>query len=139
MGWAVPFALQIAWALLDLPEAPLVAHLAVLVVTLVLAVIHVVVSPLWRYAVHRWEISDTAVYTRTGWLTQESRIAPISRIQTVDTERGPLDRLLGLATITVTTASSAGAVRISALEYEVAQRTAGQLTDVAAQHRGDAT
>ena len=37
-----------------------------------------------------------AVYTRTGWLVQERRIAPISRVQTVDTHRGPLDRLFGL-------------------------------------------
>ena len=59
----------------------------------------VVIAPLWRYRVHRWEISLTAgppaVYTRSGWITQERRIAPISRVQTVDTYRGPLDRLFG--------------------------------------------
>ena len=60
--------------------------------------------------------SRQAVYTRSGWLVQERRIAPISRVQTVDTYRGPLDRLFGLANVTVTTASSAGAVRIVALD-----------------------
>ena len=43
------------------------------------------VVPMWRYRVHRWEIRPQAVYTRTGWLVQERRIAPISRVQTVDT------------------------------------------------------
>ncbi len=95
--------------------------------------------PAWRYRVHRWEISDTAVYTRTGWFTQERRIAPISRVQTVDTERGPIDRMLGLATVTVTTASSAGAVKISALDQEVADRTVAQLTEIAGTNVGDAT
>ncbi|MFC9476717.1 PH domain-containing protein [Nocardia sp. NPDC056952] len=105
----------------------------------VLAVLAVVVIPLWRYAVHRWEVTDEAVYTRVGWLDQESRVAPISRVQTVDTERGPLERILGLATVTVTTASSAGAVKISALDLPVAEETVLRLTAIAAQHRGDAT
>jgi membrane protein YdbS with pleckstrin-like domain len=79
------------------------------------------------------------VYTRTGWLSQERRIAPISRVQTVDTERGPLARLLGLATVTVTTASSAGAVKITALDQAVADETVTRLTDIAGRTVGDAT
>ncbi|MFD4429242.1 PH domain-containing protein [Nocardia sp. NPDC058497] len=108
-------------------------------VIVVLAVLGVVVVPLWRYAVHRWEVTDDAVYTRVGWLDQESRVAPISRVQTVDTERGPLERMLGLATVTVTTASSAGAVKISALDLPAAEQTVARLAAIAAQHRGDAT
>ena len=101
--------------------------------------VFVVVVPLWRYRVHRWDISPKAVYTRTGWLVQERRIAPISRVQTVDTYRGPLDRLFGLANVTVTTASSAGAVRIVALDSDVADRVVAQLTDIAAIGGEDAT
>jgi uncharacterized protein len=102
-------------------------------------VVFVFVVPLWRYRVHRWDIDPKAVYTRTGWLVQERRIAPISRVQTVDTERGPLDRLFGLANVTVTTASSAGAVRIVALDSDVADRVVAQLTDIAAIGAEDAT
>jgi membrane protein YdbS with pleckstrin-like domain len=94
---------------------------------------------MWRYGVHRWEVTESAVYTRTGWFNQESRVAPITRVQTVDTHRGPLERMFGLATVTVTTASSAGAVRIAALDLEVAERTVNRLTDIAAMHREDAT
>lgn len=108
-------------------------------VTVVGIVVFVVVVPLWRYRVHRWEIGAQAVYTRTGWLVQERRIAPISRVQTVDTYRGPLDRMFGLANVTVTTASSAGAVRIVALDSEVADRVVAQLTDIAALGAEDAT
>ncbi|MFC8380824.1 PH domain-containing protein [Nocardia sp. NPDC057272] len=125
------------WAVLDVDRRgwQVLAGLALVV----LAVVAVVVIPLWRYAVHRWEVTDEAVYTRVGWLDQESRVAPISRVQTVDTERGPLERILGLATVTVTTASSAGAVKISALDLPVAEETVLRLTAIAAQHRGDAT
>ncbi|MGB2918875.1 MAG: PH domain-containing protein [Mycobacterium sp.] len=101
--------------------------------------VFVVVVPLWRYRVHRWDIDPTAVYTRSGWLVQERRIAPISRVQTVDTYRGPLDRVFGLANVTVTTASSAGAVRIVALDADVADRVVVQLTDIAALGAEDAT
>ncbi|MFD6060694.1 PH domain-containing protein [Rhodococcus wratislaviensis] len=118
---------------------PVWVHVTVLAVTIVLAILHVAVVPLWRYRVHRWEISDTAVYTRSGWFSQERRIAPISRIQTVDTERGPIDRMLGLATVTVTTASSAGAVKISALDQDTADRTVARLTEIAGTDVGDAT
>ncbi|MCW2551903.1 MAG: hypothetical protein JWR78_1684 [Mycobacterium sp.] len=57
----------------------------------------------------------------------------------MDTHRGPLDRLFGLADVTVTTASSAGAVRIVALDADVADRIVAQLTDVAAIGDRDAT
>jgi membrane protein YdbS with pleckstrin-like domain len=111
----------------------------VLAVPVVGVLVFVGVAPMWRYRVHRWEIDAKAVYTRTGWLMQERRIAPISRVQTVDTHRGPLDRIFGLANVTVTTASSAGAVRIVALDTDVADRVVAQLTDIAALGEQDAT
>ena len=135
--WAVVLIGELVWVFAD--DAHRGWQLAAIGAVIVLAAVNVSVVPLWRYSVHRWEITDEAVYTRTGWITQESRVAPISRVQTVDTHRGPLERLLGLATVTVTTASSAGAVRIPALDLPVAERTVEQLTAVAATHRGDAT
>ncbi|NEE19248.1 PH domain-containing protein, partial [Streptomyces sp. SID7499] len=47
-----------------------------------------VLLPLWWFRTHRWEITEDAVYVRTGYFRQEWRIAPMSRIQTVDTVRG---------------------------------------------------
>lgn len=149
MVWAVSAAIpwgllavgQVVWFFLD-PRLSWL-HAVAAAVTLVGAVVFVGVVPVWRYRVHRWDVSldggTQAVYTRTGWLVQERRIAPISRVQTVDTHRGPLDRLFGLANVTVTTASSAGAVRIMALDSEVADRIVARLTDVAALGDRDAT
>ncbi|MEU7764484.1 PH domain-containing protein [Nocardia sp. NPDC049190] len=137
LAWTVPFAAQIVWAVVDATGRGW--QLGVFMVSLAAAAVTIGIVPWWRYAVHRWEVTDEAVYTRVGWLSQEYRVAPISRVQTVDTERGPLERLLGLATVTVTTASSAGAVRISALDLAVAEDIVTRLTRIAAQHRGDAT
>lgn len=72
-----------------------------------------------------------------GWC--RSAGSPRSRACRRWTPAGPLDRLFGLASVTVTTASSAGAVRIVALDDEVAERIVAQLTDIAALGEQDAT
>jgi membrane protein YdbS with pleckstrin-like domain len=82
---------------------------------LTLGVVYGVVMPAWWYRVHRWEVTDTAVYASSGWFWQEWRVAPMSRIQTVDTKRGPLQQLFGLSSVIVTTASAAGAITIAAI------------------------
>ena len=86
------------------------------------------VVPWWRYRVHRWEMTATAVYTQTGWWARERRVAPISRVQTVDLEQGAVARLFGLATVTVTTASAAGALAIPGLEDSLARELVDELT-----------
>jgi membrane protein YdbS with pleckstrin-like domain len=105
----------------------------------VLLVVYVVAMPRVRYRIHRWESTDTAVYTQTGWLSRERRIAPMSRVQTVDFEQGPIDRLLGLASVTVTTASAAGPLQISAIDKPVADRLVDDLTRRTEAEAGDAT
>jgi uncharacterized protein len=135
--WAVVAIAQLVWFVID--HRLLWLNAIAAAVTVVGVVMFVVVVPLWRYRVHRWDVSPKAVYTRSGWLVQERRIAPVSRVQTVDTYRGPLDRLFGLANVTVTTASSAGAVHIVALDSDVADRIVAQLTDIAAIGGEDAT
>ena len=137
LGWSVVVAAQVVWQVLTPRSGWL--HLTAAVVTAVLVVLEVGVAPVWRYRVHRWQISPEAVFTRTGWLVQQRRIVPISRVQTVDTYRGPLDRLFRLANVTVTTASSAGAVKIVALDNATADRVVAQLTDIAALGAEDAT
>jgi membrane protein YdbS with pleckstrin-like domain len=127
--WCVVAVAQLVWLVVD--QRWLWLHGVAAGLTVLGAVIGIGVVPRWRYRVHRWEISANAVYTRTGWLVQERRIAPISRVQTVDTYRGPLDRLFGLANVTVTTASSAGAVQIVSLDSAVADDVAARLTAIA--------
>lgn len=103
------------------------------------AIAYVAVVPQWRYAVHRWEITGTAVYTQTGWWARERRIAPMSRIQTVDHAEGAIARLFGLATVTVTTASAAGALAIEGLDRSRALVLVDELTLMADSVPGDAT
>jgi uncharacterized protein len=134
-GWAVALIAAVVWLVLATGRWPLIA----LAVTVVLAAAHVTVMPRWRFAVHRWEAAPDAVYTQSGWFDQERRIAPVSRIQTVDTERGPLEQLFGLSSVTVTTASAAGALEIKGLDRAVADRLVDELTATTVRDAEDAT
>ncbi|WP_308250253.1 PH domain-containing protein [Sphaerisporangium fuscum] len=99
----------------------------------------VVIEPLWRYAVHRWELSGDVVYARSGWFSRQWVFVPVSRIQTVDNEQGWFERLLGLATLEIRTASYAGSSSIRGLDAGVAARLAQDLAHRAHQLRDDAT
>ncbi len=109
------------------------------VVLAALGLVFAIAMPLWWFKVHRWEFTETAVYARSGFFWQEWRVAPMSRIQTVDTLRGPLQQMFGLATVTVTTASAKGAVKIEGLDHELAASLAEQLTETTQATPGDAT
>lgn len=133
----VPLAALVTAAVLWHPAriwlaAPITA--AVLIVA-----VRVGVEPWWRYRVHRWEVTDRATYASSGWLVTEWRVAPTSRIQTVDAVRGPLEQIFGLATLRVTTASSAGAVNIRGLARRTAEDAAARLAVIAELSEGDAT
>ncbi|MGL5826192.1 MAG: PH domain-containing protein [Nocardioides sp.] len=99
----------------------------------------VIWMPPLRFRIHRWEVTDTAIHTRSGWLARAERIAPLSRVQTVDSRQGAVMRLFKLATITVTTASAAGPIEIACLDQEVARRVVADLTEQVGQSVGDAT
>ncbi len=105
----------------------------------VLALAYVLMMPRWRYAVHRWEVTETAVYTQAGWWSVDRRIAPMSRIQTVDYAEGAFSRMFGLASVTVTTASAAGALEIAALDKTLARELVERLARRADAVPGDAT
>ncbi|MDP4508757.1 PH domain-containing protein [Nonomuraea turcica] len=108
---------------------------AVVVVTLPF----LVAEPFVRYAVHRWELSGDVVYARSGFLTREWVFVPVSRIQTVDKGQGWFERMLGLATLEIRTASHAGSSTIKGLDYQVAAGLAEQLAHRAEALRDDAT
>jgi membrane protein YdbS with pleckstrin-like domain len=138
IGAVVLWILAIAVYTIALPERPWWTT-AIFVVALVAPLVHLMVMPQLRYRIHRWEITPTAIYTRSGWLSIDSRVAPLSRVQTVDSTQGALMRLFRLASLTVTTASAAGPITIDCLDREVARRLVHELTEITGASEGDAT
>jgi membrane protein YdbS with pleckstrin-like domain len=111
----------------------------VVALTAIILAAYALIMPHWRFRVHRWEVTEQALYTRTGWFSVHWRIAPISRIQTIDSHRSLGERIFGLANVTATTASAAGPVHIHGLDRATADRLLDELSLATAQIPGDAT
>jgi len=62
-----------------------------------------------RYRAWGYEVRDDGIYLERGVVTQVRTVVPFVRIQHVDSSRGPVERLAGLATTVVYTAGSRGA------------------------------
>lgn len=77
----------------------------------------------WGYALNEHEL-----VIQSGVLVRRATAIPTSRIQHVDTQQGPVDQLLGLATLHVYTASGLGADGvIPGLDAAEAQRLRDRL------------
>ncbi|PSP90598.1 hypothetical protein BRC90_01430 [Halobacteriales archaeon QS_4_69_34] len=79
-----------------------------LLVFVALAVLGGIVA-LLRYRVWRFEVQEDALYLERGVLTRVTSVVPFVRVQHVDTQRGPVERLVGLSSVVVYTAGSRGA------------------------------
>ena len=134
-----PLVPAVVLLVLGLLVAPVSWFVPVAVALVVAGLVVAAVFPAYWYRVHRWEVTDTAVYTQTGWWRRERRIAPMSRIQTVDYVEGAISRLFRLASVTATTASAAGALEIAGLDRDRARSLVDELTLKADAIPGDAT
>jgi len=85
-----------------------------------------------RYANWGFEVRDDHLYIEHGVLKKVYSMVPYVRVQHIDTDRGPIDRLMGLSTLRVYTAGSKGAdIKIPGLEREEASRLQKKLRDSA--------
>ena len=132
---AIPTALIAAAAAyglvrLDLVSAPVAAALVLLVVAAAAVGVWPYPDLLWRH--WRYEIGEAEVDLQHGWWTTTRTLIPITRIQHVDTRRGPLQRRFGLASVVLYTA--AGASEIPALADHVAAEARDRIAALANAH-----
>ncbi len=100
-------------------------------VTAVLGVVGLVLAVL-RYRRWRFELQDDALYLERGVVTHVRTVVPFVRVQHVDTQRGPLERALGLSSVVVYTAGSRSAdVTVPGLTTERADRLQARLRELA--------
>lgn len=141
--WAVGAVVRVAMVVAVLVALGLVGFVELpwwaWVLLAVGGVAYAVLMPVVRYRIHRWESTETAVYTQVGFLSRERHVAPMSKVQTIDMDESPLARLFGLATVTVTTASAMGSLTITAIDREVAQQLVADLTRRTEAEADDAT
>ena len=81
-----------------------------------------------RYRSWRFELTEEWIQARWGVLTRRTATIPRNRIQTLTSENGPIDRVLGLTSVTIHTAG-AGAPNLSIphLEDQTVEWLRGEL------------
>ena len=78
-----------------------------------------------------YRIDAKVLETRSGRIFQRARLLPLSRLQHVDIERGPLERIFGLAALVLHTAGTHSAnIRIPGLEAAEATRLRDHLIEI---------
>jgi uncharacterized protein len=102
-----------------LADAPLlIAPATAAVSSLILAV----VWPPLVYRRWRYRLDDEALELQRGVIVQKRSSVPYHRVQQVDLTRGPVERLLGLTSAALTTASATTDGAIPALAPDVAEQ-----------------
>ncbi|WP_266076339.1 PH domain-containing protein [Haladaptatus caseinilyticus] len=85
-----------------------------------------------KYRSWQFEIRDDNLYLERGVFTRVTTVVPFVRVQHVDTQRGPIERLVGLGSVVVYTAGSRGAdVTIPGLTPERASNLQRRLRNLA--------
>jgi membrane protein YdbS with pleckstrin-like domain len=81
-----------------------------------------------RYKSWSYQLQEDGLHLTRGVIVQVDTLVPYIRIQHIDTQRGPVDRILGLSSTVVYTAGSRGAdVLIPGLKKERAIKLQDQL------------
>lgn len=108
-----------------------------LVLAVALAVLRLALAWL-RYSVWRFELREDALYIERGVLTRVKTVVPFVRVQHVDSQRGPVERTIGLATVVVYTAGSRSAdVAIPGLRPDRAEELREELRRLAIESEGE--
>ena len=120
IGFAIPAGLALGLGgstlLFGQPRIPLI---------IAAALAGLVLGTLIGFVRHRriaWKLDGDGLATRRGGLWRSETLVPVSRVQHLDLERGPVERQLGLATLVVHTAGTRmAAVKLPLLALDDAE------------------
>lgn len=98
------------------------------IAVLAIALLYMVIAPPIYYARYRYQITEDKVDVRYGVLVIRHILVPIERVHQVEVSRGPINSMLGLGDVTITTAG--GDATIEYLEIEEAEKVADRLNNL---------
>jgi membrane protein YdbS with pleckstrin-like domain len=106
-------------------QIPLLVAAAAIAIALVRAVVVVRSVRSWGYAER-----DDDLLVRHGLFLRKLSIIPYARMQFVDVTAGPMERMFGLATVTMHTAAAASDARVPGLPSAEAARLRDRLSSL---------
>lgn len=114
-------AIIVSYVLWFVPEDIMIGKVLSLVFGFIILA-NAIISPYFRFHRYRYKIDEEFIDIREGYLFVTREIVPIERLHKMETIRGPIDSMFGVAKVKVTTAG--GEVTIRFLEEEKAERIA---------------
>lgn len=97
-------------------------------VLLAIVLVYTMAAPPVFYVRYRYRITDDRIDVRSGVLVLRHILVPIERVHQVEIARGPINNLLGLADVTITTAGGEASIRY--LEVDEAETVADRLNNL---------
>ena len=101
----------------------------ILLFPLLITVLQVLILPPIEWRRWRYEVSEREVDMKRGVFVVTRTLVPMSRVQNVDTQQGPLLRYYGLSAVTITTAG--GGHEIPGLSEDVASEVRDRIASLA--------
>lgn len=108
IGWLPPLIGALVLDTVLFEGEPFRGYLSIVVALAALAVIVIAPSRIHRRLGFR--LGERALRIVRGWLFHTDTVVPLVRVQHIDVARGPLDKLLGTATLVVHTAGTHNSV-----------------------------
>jgi len=122
---AIVLWLFINWTVLFPDSDSRVRYVAVAVYAIFL--IYWLVGPEVFYRRYRYRIDDDKAEIRRGIIVITHSLVPIERIHQVQVDKGPINRLFGLANVVITTAG--GVTALELLDEDTAESIASKLNE----------
>ena len=119
----------VSWLLWRFADLSRVVALLPVLGVLLLSVPLIGISPDVRWRRWRYEITEHEVDLQRGFISVVRTLVPLTRVEHVDTQQGPLERSMGLSTVVFHTA--AGAQKIPALATPEADRVRDRIAELA--------
>lgn len=79
---------------------------ALIIAVLVIIILNLTILPPLRWKKWRYSIDQNEIGLLRGILVETETLIPLSRVQHVDTRQGPLLRMFGLSSVTISTAAT---------------------------------
>lgn len=103
--------------------------LLVLILPILITILQVFIIPPLEWKRWRYEVTEREIDMQRGVFVMTRTLVPMSRVQHVDTQQGPLLRYYGLSAVTITTAG--GGHEIPGLSADVAAEVRDRIAALA--------
>ncbi|SFE54898.1 PH domain-containing protein [Peptostreptococcus sp. D1] len=136
---AILFAIRFVLSHYRIPKPIIFWYDTIAIIVVLFQALFVFLKPTIGYKRHRYRINDESIEKVTGIFNICHEIIPIRRMQQINVNQGPINRLFSLATIEIITAGSAQTIDFIQIHLanEIATKLKSEINDFATKQKKD--